>query len=192
MGIIPLQVKKRETGKKAAKILRNQKFVPGIFYMKGEEPVAIYSDPLSLRPIVYTHSTKIIALEIEGEAKKHEAVVKDVTFDPVTDSITHFDLMGIEQGKEMTIEVPIVLKGQSPGVRLGGLLQHIVRKVNVTCLPKDLPESIDIDISNLGIGHSATLSQANVVNIEFDLPKESVVCSVIPPRVGGDTQDAKG
>jgi large subunit ribosomal protein L25 len=160
--------------------------------MKGEEPVAIYSDPLSLRPIIYTQATKIIALDIEGEAKKHEAVVKDVTFDPVTDSITHFDLMGIEQGKEMTIEIPVVLKGQSTGVRLGGLLQHIVRKVNVTCLPKDLPESIEIDISNLGIGHSATLGQAFVANVVFDLPKESVICSVIPPRVGGDTQDAKG
>lgn len=187
MGAIPLKVKKRETGKKASKELRRSGLVPGIFYYHREEPVPIYSDPLSLREIIYTNAMRIIDLEITEDNYQRECVLKDVTFDPVTDKITHFDLLGIKRGEKMTIEIPVILKGQSIGVRLGGVMQHILRKVKVTCLPKDLPESIDIDIADLAIGHSITLANSAHENFEFELPLETVVCSVVPPRVGGDT-----
>ncbi len=186
MGVIPLKVKKREVGKKSAKQLRQKGFVPGIFYYKGETPIPVYCEPMVLREIVYTRATKIIDLEITDANYQRECVLKDVTFHPVTDKIMHFDLMGIKRGQKMTVEIPVVLKGQSIGVRLGGILQHTLRKVKITCLPKDLPESIEIDITDLGVGHSLTLENAKIENIEIDLPLDTVVCSVIPPRVGGE------
>lgn len=191
MGVIPLKVKTREAGKKSAKMLRQKGYVPGIFYYKGEAPVPIYCEPMDLREIVYTRATKIIDLEITDANYQRECVLKDVAFHPVTDKIIHFDLMGIKRGQKMTVEIPIVLKGQSIGVRLGGILQHILRKVKITCLPKDLPESIEIDISDLAIGHSLTLEHAKIENFEVDVPLDTVVCSVIPPRVGGESLAAE-
>ncbi len=191
MGVIPLKVKKRDAGKKSAKTLRQEGFVPGVFYYRGEQPVPIFCEPMDLRDIVYTPTTKIIDLEIVDANYQRECVLKDVAFHPVSDKIIHFDLMGIKRGQKMTVEVPIILKGQSIGVRLGGILQHNIRKVSVTCLPKDLPESIEIDISDLAIGHSLSLENAKIENIELDVPLDTVVCSVIPPRVGGESAQQK-
>lgn len=181
MGVISLKVQSREPGKKALKQLRRNGFIPGVFYYKNDS-VPIYSDAHSLRPIVYTSSTKIIELEIEG-VEKRECVLKDVIFDPVTENILHFDMMGIKRGFKIHVEVPVKLVGQPEGVRQGGLLQQVLRKVTIKCLPKDLPEHIEFDISNLKIGHHLSLADARLENIEYDAPLDTVVCSIIPPRI---------
>jgi large subunit ribosomal protein L25 len=183
MSVIPLKVTKRETGKQVSKRYRRDGFVPGIFYFEGNS-IPILTKPNALKPIVFTSATRIINLEIEGENEPRECVLKDVTFDPITDLVRHFDLLGIESGHLITVEVPIKLKGQSIGVRLGGLLQHIVRHVAIKCVPTELPEHIELDITNLKVGDSLMLKDAGLTNIHFEVPLETVVCSVVPPRVG--------
>lgn len=190
MSVIQLKVKKREPVKNGAKKMRREGLVPGIYYIHGNDSIPIQTDPMSLRNIVYTHTTRIINLEIEGDSENRECVLKDVNFDPVTDKIVHFDLMGIKQDEMVTVEIPINLIGQAIGVRLGGLLQQILHKVEVTCLPKDIPESIDIDITNFKIGHSVSLADTVSGNYEFSIPKETVICSIIPPRVGSEGGDS--
>ena len=92
MAQIPLKVKRRETGKQASKKLRRDGYVPGVFYFKGEESIPIYTDPLSLRPIVYTSLSRVIKLDIEGAEEPRNCVLKDINFHPVTDRITRHSL----------------------------------------------------------------------------------------------------
>ena len=195
MSQIELKAKKRPTGKQKVKIVRNADETPGIFYFKGEQSIPISVIPILLRPIVYTSQTKVIKLEIEGEPGTHDCVLKDIQFDPVTDKIVHFDLMGIRIGKRLTVDIPIVLKGQAIGIRTGGLLQQNMHKVKVKCFPRHLVESIEVDITNLSIGHSVHIRELqNVENFEFVLPPEAVICSVMHPRVApkeGEKEVAK-
>lgn len=191
MNQIQLKAKRRDTGKTAAKLIRNAGRIPGIYYInqsvgKGKSDILtipIEADRLSMRPIVYTSETKIIDLMLEGEVQPRECLLKEVKFDPVTDKIIHFDLLGINQDFKMTIEMPVALTGISIGVREGGLLQHIIHKVKIKCFPKNIPSSIELNISNLKIGKSLCIRDIVVDNVEFELAPETVVVSVVPPRV---------
>ena len=179
---VDLTVQRRETGKKAVKILRSNKQVPGIYYDKNESiPFSVKS--LDLRPIIYTSETHIINLSIEGDVNTKQAVVKEIKFDPVTDHMIHLDLVGLASDHKMTIDVPIVLRGQAIGVREGGVLQHTYHKLTVHCMPADIPTSIDIEISNLAIGKSIYVKNLDFPNVEFNLGPDTALVSVVPPRV---------
>lgn len=181
---IVLKVKKRETGKKVSKLVRREGMVPGVFYSKGVENINVLATPLALRPIVYTSLTKVINLEVEGSNETHNCVLKAVTFDPVTDRITHFDLQGIQPGQKLNVEIQFKLKGQALGVKLGGKLMQVLHKVKVKCLPKDLVEYIEVDIAHLDMGQSVQLKDVNLENLECDLSGETVIVQVNKPRGG--------
>ncbi len=192
---IQLKVQKRETGKQQSKKHRREGMVPGVFYLKevkkqdgGSEEwknisIPIVTSPLALRSVVYTSEMKIVDLFIEGEDKPRECILKDVDFDPITDQITHFDMLGIRRGFKMTFEIPIILKGTPAGVKDGGVIQHSLHKVLVECMPKDLPNVIEVDISHLNIGNSIYLKEIELENVEILASSESVIVSVVPPRI---------
>lgn len=194
MNQIQLQVQKRETGKQVSKRYRSDDKVPGVFYFKEVSEkeaqndvnvvsIPIIATPIALRDVVYTSEMQIIDLHIEGEENVRECILKEVTFDPVTDSIKHFDLLGIRRGFTMSFEVPITLKGTAIGVRDGGTLQHTLLKVNIDCLPKDLPNSIEVDISSLKIGHAIYVKDLEIENVKINAQPDAVVVSIVPPRV---------
>lgn len=180
---IALKAKRRETGKHAAKNIRRDGFVPGIYYVKGSDPIALVVEPIALRPIVHTALTKIISLEVEGEANPLNCVLKAVKFHPITDKVMHFDLLGITKGQKLTVEVPFKLIGQPIGVRQGGVLQHTCHKTKITCLPKDLIEAIEVDIAGLELGKSVHVRDLNYPDVEINIPEETLIVSVIAPRV---------
>lgn len=186
---VSLKVKRRDIGKQNAKSYRRNGMVPGIYYTKGEENVNIMSDPLSLRPVVYTSLTRIVDMQIEGEEETRKCVLKTVDFDPITEEIVHFDMLGIKPGEKLTVKVPFKLVGQPVGVRNGGLLAPSVYKARITCLPKDLPETLEIDISELKIGDSAYIRDIQIDGVEIHLPDDAIICSVVRPRVAGDGGD---
>ncbi|MDQ1265624.1 MAG: large subunit ribosomal protein [Bacteroidota bacterium] len=183
MSEITLIAETRGTGKQTAKRLRNEGKVPGIYYFRESDPVAIAATPLALRNIVHTRISKIVNLQIDGSEEQLRCILKDVTFDPVTDKMTHFDLMGIKRGQKFTMEFPITTKGLSIGERMGGMVLNNMRKVQITCFPRHIPEAIEIDITNLNIGQSVHIRDLQIENVEFTAPPESVVVSVVPPRV---------
>ncbi len=182
MSQITLKVEKRETGKQIAKQYRREGKVPGVYYIRGEESIPILSDPLSLRPVVFTRETHIISLEMEGEEPK-ECVLKDITFDPVTDKITHFDLIGLSRGEMMNFEVPVVVTGAAPGVREGGILQQNIHKLNIRCRPSKLPSKVEVDISELELGSSIYIGSLNLDDVEIDAADETPIVSCIHSRV---------
>lgn len=177
-----LKVKRRPAGKKSVKSVRNAGNVPGVFYVKGQEPVAIEANLKELRPLIYTSDAKLVKLEIEGMGAAKDCVVKDVDFHPVTEKILHFDMFGLTADRKITVEVPIVLKGTSIGVREGGVLQHTLRKVKVTCVPADLPSHIDVEISGLKIGKSILIRDIINEKYQFSLPGDALVVAVTASR----------
>lgn len=183
MSMITLSVKKRQTGKSFARKYRREDLVPGVLYGKGIETIPVLARPLDLRDIIYTSETKIIKLDIEGQPFSKNCILKDVTFDPVTDRITHFDLFGISEDTKISVEVPVVLTGQAVGVKKGGNLQQNVRKILVHCYPANIPTAITVDISNLDIGKSLLIKDIDFKDMEHSLHKETVVATIIAPRV---------
>jgi large subunit ribosomal protein L25 len=157
--------------------------VPGIFYQRESEPVAIYVRETALNPFIYTSEVNLISLTIEGEAKPYTCILKDIQFDPVSDKAIHFDLLGISENEKIKVEVPFQLSGSAVGVRDGGILQQVMHSVEVECFPNDIPSHIEIDITKLKIGDSIHLS--DIVQDKFKIlgSLDSTIVSVVPPAV---------
>jgi large subunit ribosomal protein L25 len=191
MSEIALKAQKRGTGKKAAKAVRNSGLVTGVYYRNGFEPIPIAVHPLNMRPIVYTAAANIINLEIEGADAHLSCMLKDITFDPVTDAIVHFDLFGVSNDNAVDFNVPVKLVGQSTGIREGGVLEHILHKLNVTCLPKDLPQQLDVDITELKIGQSLHVRDLSYPGIKINVVGDATIVAISAPRRKATDEDRK-
>lgn len=183
MGDINLKAYKRERGKKSdVKNLRKQGYIPGVFYLEGKETIPIYVTIKDLNPLVYTAETHVVKLQIEGEKKAKDCILKDTQFDPLTDKVVHFDLQGLTAGHEITMEVPVVLNGDAPGIEEGGIVQQFLNRLDVSCLPKDIPDQIEIDISALNIGDSISVADIQTGDVKVLNSEDSVIVSVAAPR----------
>ncbi len=182
MSEVVLKAQRRDIGKKASKAVRNSGLVTGIYYSHGEEPIAISVHPLNMRPIVYTANAKIINLDVEGSNSTIKCMLKDISFDPVTDVIVHFDLFGVQEDKPINILVPVSFKGQSVGIKEGGILEHIIHKLPVVCLPKDLPEKLEIDITDLRIGHAIHVRDINFPGLTIKTNGDATIVAIAVPR----------
>ena len=173
---------RKEINRQNTKSLRRQKRVPGIFYLKQSKPIAIDVSNQAIKPLVFTSQTHLISLKLDGH-EDQECVLKDVQFDPVSDEVIHFDLIGITRGEKIEIEVPVQLIGSAIGVKEGGLLQHNLHKLEVECLPKDIPERLEVNISELKIGDTIHVKDLNFENVDILNLEDSIVVSVVHPKV---------
>ncbi len=186
--IVLLAEKRTELGKSVAKKLRTQGFIPGVYYVKNSEPISFRVSEKSVRPLVYTSETKLVSLKFDDN-EVYECVVKDAQFDPITDKVIHIDLMGLTRGEKFELEVPIQIVGSSIGVREGGILQVLMHKLNIECFPKDVPQQVQVDISNLKIGNSIHVRDLKLENIDILNPKDSVIVTVIHQKVEVETTE---
>lgn len=177
---VELKAKKREAGKQISKQIRRNDEVPGVFYSSGVPNINISVAPLALRNIVYTSKVNLINLDVEG--KQYKCILKDVSFDPVTDKIRHFDLLGVQDDRKVTLNVPVEFVGQPIGVRKGGTFQKVFHKCKITCLPKHLVSTLQVDVSNLDVAQSVHLRDLNLEGVEYGIPVDSLVCAVQIPR----------
>lgn len=189
MSEILLEAKRRTPGRSAAREMRRQSVVPGIYYFHGEEPIAVAVHELALRPLIYTTESHLVRLRLDDGSEK-SCVLKDIVFDPITDRPTHFDLQGVSANEKIRVEIPVTLVGQAIGQRNGGVLDVSLHKVEVESLPGDLPEHIEIDITDMDINHSFHVSDLNVPNLTIITPGELSVFTIIAPRTGSDDGDA--
>lgn len=152
MKSITIKGSERESvGKKATKALRNAGKVPCVVY-GGEKPLHFSADELAFRNLVYTPNAHTVEIELEGQTLR--AVMQDIQFHPVTDRILHIDFYQLFADKEVTMNIPVRLQGNSPGVRNGGRLLFRKRKLAIKALPDKLPDFFDVDISKLKIGRT--------------------------------------
>lgn len=182
MSEITLKVEKRGAFKRSiSRSMRTAGFVPGVYYIHGGENIAIKATELSLRPVVFTTESNLISLEVEGDAKPYSCILKAVQFDPITSRLIHFDLIGLKDDEMITMEIPVALKGNPIGVKDGGQLQFILHRLEVKCLPKDIPSHIDIEVAEFKIGDSMKVSDIKIDNVEILNDGNAVIVSVVPP-----------
>ena len=178
--------KRATTGKKATKELRKEGLVPCNLYgeTKGEnglpEALAFAIPAAQLRKAVYTPHVYVVNLTIDGEA--HKAVIKELQFHPTTDALLHIDFFEVNETKPITIGIPVKLSGHAQGVRDGGRLSQAVRKLNVTAPYKQIPEELEIDVTELKLGKAIKVAELNFEGLEIATPAQVVVCSVKATR----------
>ena len=178
--------KRTDIGKKATKDLRKQGLVPCNIY--GEEKdenglpkaMAFAIPAADLRKVIYTPHVYVVNIDIEGE--NHVAVIKELQFHPVKDTLLHVDFYEVNEKKPITIGIPVKRNGLAQGVRDGGRMNLTVRKINVTAPYKQIPEVLDIDVTNLTIGKSIKVGELKFEGLEMATSKEVVVCSIKATR----------
>lgn len=171
---------RKEIGKKASKKIRTQQeSIPCVLY-GGKENVNFYISEGDFRGILYTPTVYIVELDIDGS--KHNAVIKDMQFHPVSDKLLHADFYEISDDKPVSVEIPVKITGSSKGVREGGKLVVEKRKIKVKGLPKDVPAEIEIDVTELGIGKSIRAKEVKTDKYEVMISKDTPVVSVRTTR----------
>jgi large subunit ribosomal protein L25 len=170
-----------KTGKQAAKQLRRKGMIPGIYYIGAEEPVPIAVEEKALRAVLQSEAN-IVDVKLDGKAVK--CIVREVQFDPLRDVPVHVDLMGVRMDQKVSLMVPVRLVGVPAGVKVGGgILQQVLREVEVEALPGNLPEHIDIDVSNLGIGESIHVRDIALEGAQILTDPTLSVATVTAPTV---------
>jgi len=161
MAEIVVNAKSRDDrGKNAARRLRRQGLVPGIVYGGKGGNIAVAVDPKALQKVLRSEAGRntILKLDIAG-AGATNAILKDLQVDPIKENLLHADFYRIAMDVAIRVTVPINIRGEARGVKVdGGILELITREIEVECLPGDIPERIDVDVSELGLNGALRVS----------------------------------
>jgi large subunit ribosomal protein L25 len=180
MKSLSITAEKREAaGKKGAKALRAEGIVPGVIYGKGE-PTLIQMDERKYKNILFTPKTFLIELNLDGVVRK--TILKDASFDPLTDKIAHADFYEIDENEPFEVSIPVKFTGSSKGVLAGGTLRIKRRSLKLKGLLKDIPEEIAIDITEMGIGSITRVRDVKVEGVTILDPASDLVVSVKASR----------
>jgi large subunit ribosomal protein L25 len=185
MELAHLKVEYRSgTGKGVARRLRSIGRIPAILYGENIENMSLSVNTKELKTILEkgagTHT--VLDLEIDADNKKvsEKAVIKEIQRDPLKGSYTHIDFLKIDLSKKIETSVPLIMIGESPGVKEGGVLQHGLREIEIECLVKDIPKHIEIDVSSLNIGDTIRVSDISRLDgVKFLTQDEETVISII-------------
>ncbi len=177
MKSITIKGSERESvGKVSTKALRNAGMVPCVVYGGDQTAIHFSAEEKAFKNLVYTPNVHTVVIEL-GD-KKINAVLQDIQFHPVSDKILHIDFYQLYDDKEITLEVPIKVTGNSKGVMAGGVLNINNRKLKVRALPANLPDFVEINISNLEMGNKLYVTDITTDNYKLLHPDNTVVCQV--------------
>ncbi|MFA6335034.1 MAG: 50S ribosomal protein L25 [Bacteroidales bacterium] len=176
------------SNKQATKTLRRKAQVPCVLYGKGIENLLFSVDEKELLLTINTPNSYIFELEIDG--KNWLAVRHSAQYHPVTDKPLHIDFLAVSEDKPVAIEVPVVITGNSEGVREGGKLILNTRKVKIAAELKNLPDTVTVDITNLKLGKTIVAGDLKFDNIQVLTPKNTIICAVKTTRAAIGTTAA--
>lgn len=178
MKSITIKGSERESvGKVSTKALRNAGLVPCVLYGGTEPAVHFAAEEKAFKGLVYTPNVHTVVIDLEN-GKKFNAILQDIQFHPVTDEILHIDFYQLHDDKEITLEVPVKVVGNSKGVMAGGVLNLNLRKLKVKALPANLPDFVEVNISNLDMGNKLYVTDVVTNNYKLLHPDNTVVCQV--------------
>jgi len=187
MKSITINGSQRESvGKKSTKALRNAGQVPCVLY-GGDKPVHFSANELAFSKLVYTPNAHTVVIAIEG-GETFNAVLQDIQFHPVTDKILHLDFYQLFDDKEIAMNIPVRIIGNSIGVKNGGNLRKNRRKLRVKALPANLPDFIEADITMLKIGDKLTIADLENEDFKFLHTDNIVVTQIKRSRVSVDDE----
>lgn len=170
---------RKNVGKRDAKELRYQGMVPAVLY-GGAAQYHFSVSAADLKPVLYTPDVHFIDIEIDGT--KHQAVLQDAQFHPLTDQVRHVDFLELNDKKEVVLSIPVKLTGASPGVKVGGKLVQKLRNLRVKALPKDLPQYIEVSLESLEVGDSVRVEDVQVANAKVLNNADDTIVSVTMSR----------
>jgi len=182
-------------GKGVARKLRQTGSIPAVYYGRGEDPIVLTVVVKELEEVILKAegSNVIVDLKVDGDGgSDRKALIREIQRDPVGGHILHLDLQHISLTERITVEVPIVLTGIPIGVKDGGgILEHLLREVEVECLPTDVPSRLDIDVSELNIGDSLHVSDLKTEKATILTEGERPIAAVVPPTVLEEAKPAE-
>jgi large subunit ribosomal protein L25 len=157
---------RKKFGTKESNQIRKSGFIPAVLYYSGEK-----NNHISIDKSVFFHAMQSSqrVYEIEQGKETQFVMIKEIQYHPVTDEIIHVDLMRVRRSEKMSISVPLVLVGNSIGLKEGGILSQSINQVEISCLPTNVPENIEIEISSLELGDSLNVGDLNIKDKEVEL-----------------------
>jgi len=171
-----------QVGHTGPKELRSSGRVPGVFYTGGEECIPFHVGEVELNRVLHSDVNIINLMFPKQDARK--CIFREVQRDPVTDAVIHVDLFGIKLTEKVSLTIPIILTGAPSGVKEGGILEHLLREVEVEGLPLEIPEHLEVDVSELMIGDVVTLESIPTRDkFKFITEIHHAVANVIQPKI---------
>lgn len=177
---------RKNVGKKDAKLMRREGLIPCVVY-GNKEQVHFSVKENDIKKIVFTPNVYLIDLDVDG--KKVQAILKDVQIHPVTDRVLHADFQEVVEGKKVKVDIPIHIKGLSIGVKNGGKLVQNFRKLTAEALADNLPDVVDIDVTDVKIGGKIRVGEIDIQEVSFLNPEAAVVVAVQMARGAKDNED---
>ena len=185
MAVIPLSGKRREDlGKGGARKARASGHIPAVLYGHGEDPVPVNIEAREFDLALRGHKggNPIVNLAVNGS--EYTALIRDVQYDPLSHLVLHLDFQHISLTETIEVKVAVQLTGLPVGVKDGGgILETILREIDVRCLPTAIPASIQVDVSHLAIGDSVHVREISVPDITILNDGDETIATVVPPTV---------
>lgn len=184
---VTLQAQEREKlGTGESRQARREGFIPAVLYGGKKDVKHLRVDLKEVEKILSHYTNPIISLQVGGETQ--QVIIKDIQKDTLRRRVSHVDFLRVDMQKKITVSVPVHVEGDAKGIREGGILQFNLHEVEVECLPKDIPDAIHADITNLEIGESLTVASLNSpAGVEIKNDPEAVVASIVPPAKAEET-----
>ena len=196
MATLNLKGARREgVGKSVTRKLRQAGSIPAVYYGRGEAPVPLVVNLRDLEEVIEKAegSNVIVDLKVEGlSGAEKKALIREIQRDPVGGNILHLDLQHISLTERITVEVPVVLLGTPLGVKDGGgILEHLLREVEIECLPADIPSRLEVDVTALQIGDSLHVSDLRAERVTIKTEADRAIAAVVPPTVLEEVKPAE-
>jgi large subunit ribosomal protein L25 len=184
---------RKTSGNGPARALRREGQLPAVLYGPKTEPIMLAVNTRDIEQVLKQVSSTAAVLNLviqNGKAITKSVMIKELQAHPVSGKFLHIDFYEIDMARKINVAVPVVVKGQSKGVELGGLLQIIRREIEVFCLPNEIPDSIEIDVSDLDIGDSIHVDEIQLEgDVEFPGDVNFTVVTVVSPKVEAEPEE---
>jgi large subunit ribosomal protein L25 len=180
-----LEAEKRDgTGKGVARKLRAKGQVPAVLYGHGMAPVSVSVDAKDLGHALHTDAGANVLVDLHVGSDKHLVLAREIQRNHLRGDFLHVDFLVIRRDEKITVQIPINVEGESPGVKQGGVVEHHLWEISAESLPGDVPQSIEVDISKLEIGDSFRVGDlATLAGVTILTPAEETILSVVTPQV---------
>jgi large subunit ribosomal protein L25 len=182
-----ITVKSRELkGSANARRLRREGWIPGVIYRDGAEARPVSLPKHEFEQMLHHHASEHVMVKIQLEGKEESVLLKEVQHDPLTDGVEHVDLQEVAMDKKLHVTVPVELVGEAEGVKnQGGVLDHLLHEVEISCFPADIPEAINVDVSGMKLGDMLMVKDIKIdaSRITVLMDAEIGVASVSLPKV---------
>jgi len=174
--------KRTEKGKSANRKLRREGYLPAVMYGHGEKPQPVKVKRVDFDRLFKATKGESVVLQLKLGRSKKLSIIKEVARHPVTGEPLHVDFHILHKGEAVEVAVPVVLLGTPKGIKLGGILEHILREVTVKAKPSDIPPHIEVDVSELGIGDSIHVKDIKLEGVEILEDPEETIVTILAPR----------